>query len=233
MRPALAAVAFALLSCRTPTAPQPAKPPAQPPRAATPAAPAPPLVEAPPLLQLPAGVRPLRYALDLEVIPDRAEGFRGTCAIEIELDAARPYVWLHGRGLRVSSAEVEVPGAGILPAAFAQVNDDGLAKVTFARTIGPGRATLRFAFEASWDGRLVGLYLSREGGETYASTQLESVYARRVFPSFDEPRFKTPFDVTLSVPAHAAAVSNAPVASEERAAGGLRTVRFATTEPLP
>ncbi|HET7824624.1 MAG TPA: M1 family metallopeptidase, partial [Anaeromyxobacter sp.] len=228
-----AALALALVSCRTPPPAQPAKPPAQPPRAEAPAAPAPPLVEAPPLLQLPPGVRPLRYALDLEVVPGRAEGFRGTCAIEIELDAARPYVWLHGRGLRVSSAEVEVPGAGRLAAAFAQVNEDGLAKVTFARTIGPGRATLRFAFEASWDERLAGLYLSRAGGEIYASTQLEPIFARRVFPSFDEPRFKTPFDVSLTVPDGATAVSNAPVASERPAREGLRTVRFATTEPLP
>jgi len=54
-----------------------------------------------------------------------------------------------------------------------------------------------------------------------------------VFPCFDEPRFKTPFEVALTVPAAAVAVSNGPAAADEPAAGGLRRVRFAPTEPLP
>ncbi len=188
--------------------------------------------EAPPLLLLPEGVRPLRYALDLEVVPS-APAFAGTAEIEIELSAPHTSVWMHGLDLRVSRATVEAQGTGPLPASYTQVNEDGVVKVAFPRAVGPGRATLRFAFEASWGRNLVGLYLARGGGETYAATQLEAIFARRVFPAFDEPRFKTPFDVTLTVPAHDVAVSNAPLAAEEPAREGLRRVRFATTEPLP
>lgn len=196
-------------------------------------APAPPeAAEAPPLLLLPEGVRPLRYALALEVVPS-APGFAGTAEIELELSAPRTSIWMHGRDLRVSRATIEGQGTGPLPASYAQVNDDGVVRVAFPRPVGPGRATLRLAWEASWGRNLVGLYLARGGGETYAATQLEAHFARRVFPGFDEPRFKTPFDVTVTVPAHEVAVSNAPVVAEEPAGAGLRRVRFATTEPLP
>ena len=219
-----ATLAAALLSCATHA------PPAGPAGAARTA---PVAGEEPPVLLLPEGVRPLRYALELEVVPARAAGFTGSSEIEIELASPRSFIWMHGRALRVSRATVETAGAGAREAAWAQVNDDGLARLTFPGTIGPGRATLRFAWAASWDPHLAGLYLARGGGETYAATQLEAIYARRVFPGFDEPRFKTPFDVTLTVPEGAVAVSNAPVASEAPARDGLRTVRFATTEPLP
>lgn len=211
-----AALAAALLACAA-RAPAPAPPPG---------------AAAPPVLQLPEGVRPLRYAIDLEVVPG-APAFGGTAEIEIELSAPHRSIWLHGRELRVSRATVEAPGTGPLPASYTQVNEDGVVQLAFPRPLGPGRATLRFAYEAGWGKNLVGLYLARGGGETYAATQLESHFARRVFPGFDEPRFKTPFDVTLTVPARDVAVSNAPVAAEAPARAGLRRVRFATTEPLP
>ena len=119
--------------------------------------------EAPPLLQLPEGVRPLRYALAPAVVPS-APGVTGTAAIEIELAEARTSVWMHARDLRVSSATVEVAGSAPLPAAFAQVSADGVAKVEFARALGPGGATLRFAWSAAWGGGLAGLFLGRAAG---------------------------------------------------------------------
>lgn len=197
-------------------------------RAPPPAAPP----EKTPLLQLPDLVRPIRYTLSLEIVPSRPV-FRGSEAIEIELSSPQPFVWMHGLDLRVSKATVEAEGTGPVEASWSQLHQDGVAKLSFARPVGPGRAMLKIEWEASWNEHLVGLYLAKRGSETYASTQLEPVYARRVFPCFDEPRFKTPFAVTLTVPSGAVAVSNAPTEVEDPAGEGLRRVRFATTEPLP
>jgi alanyl aminopeptidase len=232
MRPSLpAALAAALLSCASrPPARGVAGAQAAPP--AAPARPSPP-AEEPPVLQLPRDVRPLRYALELRVVPADPAGFRGSAEIEVELSARRSTVWLHGRDLRVLRAAVALPSGAAVEAVWSQVNADGLAKLELPTPIGPGHATLRLEWEASWDRNLAGLYQAREGGDVYAATQLEAIFARRVFPGFDEPRFKTPFDVTLTVPADAVAVSNAPSASEQPAGEGLRRVRFATTEPLP
>ena len=43
-----------------------------------------------------------------------------------------------------------------------------------------------------------------------ASTQFESIDARRCFPCWDEPRRKATFEVTLTVPRHMIALSNMP-----------------------
>ncbi|NIV50824.1 MAG: hypothetical protein GWN53_02890, partial [Gammaproteobacteria bacterium] len=56
-------------------------------------------------------------------------------------------------------------------------------------------------YTAGFDTRLRGLYRVESGGHRYVFTQFESISARLAFPCFDEPRFKTPFDVTLTVPA--------------------------------
>src|SRR5262249_45130907 len=64
-------------------------------------------------------------------------------------------------------------------------------------------------------------------------TQFEPILARQAFPGFDEPRFKTPFTLTLIVPRNAVTVSNTPIADEHDDGTGRRRVRFATTLPLP
>src|SRR6185436_4471509 len=69
-------------------------------------------------------------------------------------------------------------------------------------------------------------------GEPYAWTQFESISAREAFPCFDEPGFKTPFDIALTARPSDAIISNG-VALSEDGAKGLKRVTFATTAPLP
>ena len=58
-------------------------------------------------------------------------------------------------------------------------------------------------------------------------TQFEAISARRAFPCFDEPGFKTPWQLTLRVPRDLVAVSNTQVESEGRRRRRMKTVRFA------
>jgi len=187
--------------------------------------------EAPPPLELPDDVRPVKARVELEVDPSSAEGFRGEIALEVRLSRARKVIWLHGRGLAVEEASVEAGGARI-PAVYTEVLAEGVASLSPAREVGPGPATLHLRWRAPW-GVLRGLYLSKVGSESYASTQLEAVDARRVFPGFDEPSAKIPWDVTLVVPEGLVAVSNQPALSSTPAGKGNVRVRFAETRPLP
>jgi len=206
-----------------------AQPPAKVPAAARsePAQPPQPEAEAAPVLQLPRDVKPVRYSLSMRIVPSE-ERFSGTADIEVELAKPRTVVWLHGRGLRVSVARVEGE-----PAAYEQVNAEGLARVALRRPVGPGRATLHLEWEREFDPQIVGLYVAQEAGEKYAYTQFEAVDARRAFPGFDEPDFKTPFDVSLTVPQRDVAVANTPPVEETPAGDSLKRIRFATTRPLP
>ena len=45
-----------------------------------------------------------------------------------------------------------------------------------------------------------GLFHEKENDKWYVATQLEAIYARRVFPCYDEPSFKTPWQITLHIP---------------------------------
>src|SRR5437899_1682803 len=183
--------------------------------------------EAPPLLRLPREVHPVRYTLSMRIVPTE-ERFSGTADIEVELDAPRSVLWLHGRGLHVTSARVDAASA-----AYEQVNAEGLARLALDRPVGPGKATVHLAWDREFDPQIVGLYVATEAGERYAYTQFEAADARRAFPGFDEPEFKTPFDVTFTVPSGEVAVANTMPVEEQPAGAGLKRVRFATTRPLP
>ena len=54
------------------------------------------------------------------------------------------------------------------------------------------------------------------GGAGYLFTQFEDTEAREAFPCWDEPEFKIPWTMTLTVPDADLAVSNTPVAHETR-----------------
>jgi aminopeptidase N len=62
-------------------------------------------------------------------------------------------------------------------------------------------------------------------------TQFEATDARRFFPCWDEPLFRARFQLTVVVPENWLAVSNMPIESEKKVAGG-KEVRFAATPPM-
>ena len=187
--------------------------------------------DAPPGAELPRDVHPIRYALELVLLPER-DRFQGEVAIEVELYRPAEKIWLHALDLTTSDAWVEVAG-GRVAATLEQVTPSGLSRLAPARTLAAGRAKLHVAFEGAWSDRLPGLHRVRARGATYAYTQLDAAEARRVFPGFDEPAFKAPFDVSLVVPEDAVAISNAPAAGEEKMGAGTKRVRFGSTAPLP
>jgi aminopeptidase N len=47
---------------------------------------------------------------------------------------------------------------------------------------------------------LEGIYYSKEGDNIIISTQLEPDLARRVFPCFDDPNYKSTFDISVKIP---------------------------------
>ncbi|HEX7624726.1 MAG TPA: M1 family aminopeptidase, partial [Anaeromyxobacteraceae bacterium] len=179
---------------------------------------------------LPREVRPLRYALELTILPER-DGFLGTATIDVELARPARRLWIHARGLEVVSALARAGGAETA-AELAQLTPEGLARVALGRELPAGRAVLRFSYRGRWSERAAGLRRVRSGGVAYALTQLQPGDARRVFPCFDEPTWKVPFQVALTVPSEATAVSNAAVLSEDRGKDGSKRVRFAETVPL-
>jgi len=192
---------------------------------------------APPAAAIPAGklgdaVQPTAYRLALTILPEQPD-FTGTAEIDVKVAGATKIIYLHGNGLKVSSATATTPDGAMHTAVYEQVDDTGVARLAFAEPVPAGVATLHFQYTAPFRTGAEGLYNTTIDGEAYAFTQFEPIDARRVFPGFDEPVFKTPFDITVTAHQRDAVISNAPVRSEEPVGDGLKRVTFVTTRPLP
>ncbi len=189
-------------------------------------------VRSPPLGKLPEGVRPVHYVLELKIDPDQPR-FSGDVQIELELQAPTQVIWLHGRGLNVTTVEVLLPDGARRAAQYKQHSPDGVAAVTVAAPLPAGRMTLHMSYDAPFDEQLAGAYRVAVGKQHYVFTQFEAIDARRAFPCFDEPRFKTPFALTISHPAGVVAVANSPESGAQPLPDGGQMVRFQSTPPLP
>ena len=66
-------------------------------------------------------------------------------------------------------------------------------------------------------------------GESYLFTDFEPADARSAWPCFDEPSFKIPWRVSLTVPAGAKVVGNMPIAKQKNVDTSTE-VTFATAE---
>jgi len=185
----------------------------------------------PPAGRLDAGVAPLGYRLELHIDPDE-DTFSGTTAIEITSAEAREHLWLHGKSLEVSEVYLVTESGERIEAAYEQKLESGVSLVSFERPFGGG-ATLHFAYTARFNSGTNALFRMERGGETYAATQFEAIAARQVFPGFDEPGFKVPFDLSIVARAGDIVVTTTPGISQDKLADGSVRHRFATTQPMP
>jgi alanyl aminopeptidase len=185
-----------------------------------------------PITQLPLDVRPTAYKLQLKIDPN-LEQFEVHTEIDIELDKARKGMWLHGNKLNFTSATLKVDKGTPWILKTEQINDAGLLRLDFPKILPAGKAKLIFDHSATYGSTVGGLYKVNEGGESYIFSQFESTDARKVFPSFDEPAHKTPFDISIIVNSDHIAVSNTPIISEKKTEAGRKTLTFATSKLLP
>lgn len=181
--------------------------------------------------QLGDAVVPVRYDLDLTILPD-LPGFSGHVTIDVTVNRPSRTIWLHGMDIEVSRAWVE-SGDRSLEASWEQADPTGIARLTLDDLPAAGPARLHFLYDAPYNGALEGLYKVTDGGEDYAFTQFEATSARLAFPSFDEPVFKTPFDIRVTAREDHAVITSTPEIAAEPAGEGLVKRTYATTPPLP
>ncbi|UFP96786.1 M1 family metallopeptidase [Gloeobacter morelensis MG652769] len=182
--------------------------------------------------QLPRDVIPTRYAV--EITPDpKSLSTTGTEVIDIEVRKPTRTVVLNALNLKVDQARLD----GRLPGAVKIDPVKQTATITFARPIptGPHRLSLNFAGQvnAQAEGLYYVRYKTDKGEKLMFGTQMEPTDARRMFPLWDEPVFRTPFALTVKLPENFKAVSNMPVEREKRLGGGLKSIAFAPTPKMP
>lgn len=181
---------------------------------------------------LPETVTPVRYQLELAIDP-REDGFSGQASIQVSIEEPTRRIWLHGLDLTEVDAQLEAGGQRVA-ATYTEVDPKtGVARLDLEREVAAGPAVLRFRYQGSYRQGSEGLFLMETGGERYVFSQLQAIDARRVFPGFDQPGFKTPFDITVIAAEGDVVVTNTPLVAREATTGGRVVHRFATTQPLP
>jgi puromycin-sensitive aminopeptidase len=182
--------------------------------------------------RLPRTVEPERYRLEIE--PEVASAtFSGTVAIDAVIHEPVDQVVLNAAELAVS--DVEVLAADGSTTSCTVTFDDELEQVVFRSpsSLPTGPCTITCRFSGTLNDKLRGFYRSTYTGpdgeaQTIATTQFESVDARRCFPCFDEPDRKATFEITLIVEPGVEAISNSPIVAVDPVRDKQR-IRFSPT----
>lgn len=185
--------------------------------------------EVEPDIRLEWKVVPTFQAVSLELDADQAD-YRGSVRVELRVEKPTSRFLFHAEGqtfdrlaLRGARGEVE--------AEHRRLGDD-VVEVRTGEPLARGEYTLEIDFHRPFGTQAVGLYRTDYEGSGYAFTQFEADDAREAFPVWDEPAFKFPYQLTLSVPEGHMAITNTPVA-KQTVADGWKTIEFQKTKPLP
>ena len=178
----------------------------------------------PPGLQL-ERARPLSVDAHLDLDPTK-DTFTGHVEIDVFFDDPSRDLWLHARELDISQARLWLDGEA-RPVTVKRVEDEQLRLTWSGKATGEARLEIDYTGAVS-DEAPTGLFHRGDGSHDYLFTQFEATDARSVFPSFDQPNHKVPWQISVTVPEGSRAYSNAPLRSVE---GGRHD--FAPTRPLP
>ncbi len=174
-------------------------------------------------------VVPTFQAIDLVLDAD-ADDYRGAVRVELEVKRATDVVRFHSEGPELTRVALMQDGAEI--AASHQAESDEVVRLETETPLAPGAYQLEVEFTNVYDTQAISLYRMEKDGQGYLFTQFQADDAREAFPCWDEPAFKNPFQMTLTVPEAHLAVTNTPI-EESKVEDGWRTIRFRKTKPLP
>ena len=188
----------------------------------------------PPVFRLGDAAAPLDYDLHLAIDP-AASTFSGAIRIHLRFNRETPVVWLDSTALDIDRAEVQ-QGARKVDVRVVKGGEDFLGLAAAGAPFAPGEATVTIAYRGPLAPLATrGLFRQKEGDDWYVLSQFEAISARRAFPCFDEPHWKTPWRITIDAPAADVVTSNMPQESGSTIAqpAGWRRHVFEPTPPLP
>src|SRR5881394_221264 len=188
----------------------------------------------PPAFRLGDVATPLEYNATLAIDP-RQPQFTGEVRIAIRVNRAAPVLWLNATNLTIDSADFE-QGKRKIPVNVVPGGEDFVGFEARGAEFTPGIALATIRYKGKLEPLSTrGLFRQQDRGEWYVVSQFEPISARRAFPCFDEPGWKTPWRLTIDSPASDVVVSNTPEIRAAAAPGrnGWMRHEFAPTKPLP
>jgi alanyl aminopeptidase len=182
----------------------------------------------PDTLRLDRNVVPTFESIRLHLDPEKKD-YEGEVEINLDVRVPTRAFRLHAQDLDIQRVELTRDGH-VLPARWS-TGPDGLMRIAAGQPLSTGPCILIIRFANDIPDKGFGLFRVDEEGQSYLSTQFEMTYARQAFPCWDEPGFKNPFQVTITLPSAFSAFSNTPV-EKTTLSGQKKTVVFEKTPPL-
>ncbi|PYJ37469.1 MAG: aminopeptidase [Verrucomicrobia bacterium] len=187
--------------------------------------------------KLPKDVVPTDYSI--RIVPN-IEKLTFTGKETVKLNVLSPVHQLVMNVLELEITDASLDGKPLPKSAINIDSEKELLTLALPSELAPGNHTLAFSFSGKINQQGQGLFYIRyqeQGSPAGAEkkimlgTQFEATDARRFFPCWDEPAFRAHFQLTTVVPENWLAVSNMPIESGKKIAGG-KEVRFAATPPM-
>jgi alanyl aminopeptidase len=167
--------------------------------------------------RLDPNVAPTFMAIDLDIDANK-DAYTGSVRIEVRVERATREFLFHAEEMTLDAVEM-YGAAGNVNLEITSAGDRGTQRAVAGTELAPGAYTLSIKFSKPYNTRAVGLYRVVHEGQGYLFTQMEAMDARKAFPCWDEPIYKIPFQLTVTLPIQQEAVSNAPVEKEIMGAG--------------
>jgi len=174
-------------------------------------------------------IKPSFQQITLKVDPD-SPTFSGETTITIDVEEATDTIGFYQKDLNIQQAYLTNGDTHI--ALTVTSHDYEIQQGKAAQKIAANRYKLHIVFDGKINTSSDGMYLSKFEGLNYVFTQFEDMYARRAFPSFDEPGFKIPYQMTVISPEKHTVLSNTLV-KKRTVTDGWQTVEFNKTKPMP
>lgn len=174
-------------------------------------------------------VVPVAQQLTLNIDPEKAD-YSGQTDISLDVKVPTTQFRLHAQDMQIETLRLSHDGEELVVSH--ESGEHGLLIVTSANEMAAGSYKLSIAFSNDFNTDGAAINRTEQEGRSYVFSQFEAIDARRAFPCFDEPGFKFPWQLTITVPENQMAISNTPEVSVTTADGFTTTV-FDVTPPLP
>ena len=175
-----------------------------------------------------SNVAPIAQQVTLDIDPQKTD-YSGSTTIHIEVASESAEIRLHAQDMEITSLQLSNADAAI--EVRHESIEHGLLIISAASPFAAGAYELHIEFSNDFSTDGAGISRTEIDGEHYIFSQFEAIDARRAFPCFDEPGFKFPWQLTMTVPKDVTPITNTPEVSVTEH-GASKTVIFDTTPPL-
>jgi aminopeptidase N len=185
-------------------------------------------------------IRPSRYRLHLELDP-ASDTFSGVASIGVDVRRLSAAMVIHAHELNASHVLLISGDKAATKARTLRIQAEPSTQTwrlipQDGRSIPSGHYVLKVTYTGSVNKSDAGLYRApyKAQGQTkqMLATQLEAVFARKLFPAFDEPAFRSVFEISVTAPKAYSVFSNMPLRSMHEQAGQRRHY-FLPTPSMP